>query len=46
MPNNQTQSYFSQSNLWTDQIAPYQEQVLADILAILPYDVTSILLQF
>ena len=30
MPNNQTQSYFSQSNLWTDQIAPYQEQVLAD----------------
>ena len=43
MPSNQTQSYFSQSNLWTDQIAPYQEQVLADILAILPSDVTSIL---
>ena len=43
MPNNQTQSYFSQSNLWTEQIAPYQEQVLADILAILPLDITSIL---
>jgi glycosyltransferase involved in cell wall biosynthesis/SAM-dependent methyltransferase len=43
MLNNQTQSYFSQSNLWTEQIAPYQEQVLADILAILPSDVISIL---
>jgi glycosyltransferase involved in cell wall biosynthesis/SAM-dependent methyltransferase len=43
MLNNQTQSYFSQSNLWTEQIALYQEQVLADILAILPSDVVSIL---
>lgn len=43
MPNNQTQSYFSQSNLWTEQIAPYQEQVLADLLSILPSDITSIL---
>jgi glycosyltransferase involved in cell wall biosynthesis/SAM-dependent methyltransferase/flagellar biosynthesis GTPase FlhF len=40
---NNTDSYFSQSNLWTEQIAPYQEQVLADILSILPSDITSIL---
>jgi glycosyltransferase involved in cell wall biosynthesis/ubiquinone/menaquinone biosynthesis C-methylase UbiE len=43
MLNNQTQSYFSQSNLWSEKLASYQEQVLADILAILPSDISSIL---
>ena len=44
MPNSKsTQAYFSQSNLWTEAIAPYQAEVLADILAILPSDINNIL---
>src|SRR5437016_511449 len=35
--------YFEQSELWGKQPEPYQAQVLADILDLLPSDVSSVL---
>lgn len=43
MSSENTKSYFEQSQIWQSTMLPYQKQVLADIIAVLPPDVKSIL---
>ncbi|MGC1310348.1 MAG: class I SAM-dependent methyltransferase [Phormidesmis sp.] len=38
-----TQAYFETSEIWSETIEPYQQQVLNDIVAILPADVRTLL---
>ncbi|MEL6814077.1 MAG: class I SAM-dependent methyltransferase, partial [Cyanobacteria bacterium J06598_3] len=38
-----TQTYFESSEIWAKTIAPYQQQVLNDIVAIMPADVSTVL---
>ncbi|MHB8073343.1 class I SAM-dependent methyltransferase [Desulfosporosinus fructosivorans] len=40
---NFTNEYFKQSDVWKEEIEPYQYQVLNDILEILPSDIDSLL---